>query len=300
MRPRKAWMIGLVVSAIAGLIILANLPQSESTPVTLATLNYRVIEQPDSIVHVLTIPNNRNYALVPHVSETLATVAQMDAQIDQSIAVLNGGFFDPLNQKTTSYVVIDGQEVVSPERNERLMGNPDLTTYLPAILNRSEFRVYQCDGGQRRYDIVSHQTAPPDGCQLQHAIAAGPQLLPVDTSQAEAFIDSNADGSLRRDALGYSQPNARTAIGLMADGTVLWVMAAQKATPSGRSGMTLPALAAFMKNLGAQKGLNLDGGTSSSLYYGGQTINGKLNHAGELGSRSVKSGWAIVQINEPI
>jgi exopolysaccharide biosynthesis protein len=298
MQPRRAWIVGITVSAIAGLIILTNCSQSTSILVKEATLNYRVIEQPDSIVHLLTIPNNRNYALLPYVSENLATVAQMSSKIEREIAVLNGGFFDPLNQKTTSYVVIDGQEVASPEQNERLMGNPDLTTYLPAILNRSEFRVYQCEGGQRRYDIVPHQAPLPPTCQRQHAIAGGPQLLPVDTSQPEAFIDY-AEGTLRRDALGHSQPNARTAIGLTADGIVLWVMVAQKPTASGRSGMTLPALAAFMKDLGAQKVLNLDGGTSSSLYYGGQTINGKLSPSGDPSSRAVKSGLAIIQVNEP-
>ncbi len=73
------------------------------------------------------------------------------------------------------------------------------------------------------------------------------------------------------------------------DGSVVWVMVAQKPGVSTTSGMSLLALANFMKTLGIEKAMNLDGGSSASLYYNGKTIYGKLNVAGNSSRRAVKS-----------
>lgn len=56
------------------------------------------------------------------------------------------------------------------------------------------------------------------------------------------------------------------------DGSVIWVMVAQKSEPATSSGMSLPALANFMKTMGVEPAMNLDGGSSSSLYYQGKTF----------------------------
>jgi exopolysaccharide biosynthesis protein len=57
-------------------------------------------------------------------------------------------------------------------------------------------------------------------------------------------------------------------VGITRDGSIVLVMVAQKPKNPTQSGMSLPlpALADFMKSLGAQKAMNLDGGSSSSLY----------------------------------
>lgn len=57
-------------------------------------------------------------------------------------------------------------------------------------------------------------------------------------------------------------------MGITRDGSIVLVMVAQKPKNPTQSGMSLPlpALADFMKSLGAQKAMNLDGGSSSSLY----------------------------------
>jgi exopolysaccharide biosynthesis protein len=44
-----------------------------------------------------------------------------------------------------------------------------------------------------------------------------------------------------------------------------------------------------MKTLGVEKAMNLDGGSSSSLYYKGKTLYGKVDEKGNLVRRSVKS-----------
>ncbi len=249
-------------------------------------LEYEVSETPSSVVYSLKIPRGLSYYIRPFVSETVETVAGV-GQRTKAIAVINAGFFDPANNKTTSRVVIDRREAASPQQNERLMNNPDLSTYLGAILNRSEFRQYRC-AETTRYDITARSSPTPVGCDLEQAIAGGPQLLPSNTAQQEGFTDYK-NGELIRDAIGVTQPNARTAIGLTAEGNAVWVMIAQKHNPPGVSGMTLAQLTTFLRGIGVKQALNLDGGTSSSLYFNGQVHYGKLGAQGQSVPRAVKS-----------
>ncbi len=280
-------IVGVVTGRVAMTLFQSPSPHEASSIATQSqVLEYKVFDRPDSVVHVLTIPSGSRYQVRSFVSDTLATVAQV-GQKQGAIATINAGFFDPVNQKTTSYVVAKGHEVASPKNNERLMENPKLASYLDAILNRSEFRVYFCES-KIRYDIVLHREPTPVGCELIEAMGGGPQLLPIDTGKQEGFIDF-ANGAMVRDAIGSVQPNARTAIGLTQNGGLIWMMVAQKSTQSGSSGLTLAAVANFLKKLGAYKVLNLDGGTSSSLYFQGKAIYGKQDSSGNVIPRAVKS-----------
>ncbi|MEM7065977.1 MAG: phosphodiester glycosidase family protein [Cyanobacteria bacterium P01_B01_bin.77] len=219
-------------------------------------------DSPTPVARVSIVAIPFNYPVDIAASEELKTVSDFAADLD-ALAVLNGGFFDPNNAQTTSFVTVNGSLVADPRHNRRLVNNPDLAVYMDQILNRSEFRRYACGGGIR-YDITTHNASLPSGCELHSALGAGPQLLPHDTSQAEGFTDYT-NGTLSRDAIGTQQRNARSAIGIKLDGTLVWVMVTQE---DAAGGMTLTELAAFMTTLGVQKALNLDGGSSSSLHFG--------------------------------
>ncbi|XGV95266.1 MAG: phosphodiester glycosidase family protein [Leptolyngbya sp. BL-A-14] len=245
----------------------------------------KVYSQPHSLVYTVKIPLDSHFEVLPAVSQTVETVDAI-AQRQGAIAVLNGGFFDPDNQQSTAYVTLNGKLVADPRQNESLMSNPKLTPYLSKILNRTELRQYQC-GDRREYAITLHSEVVPAGCQLVNALGGGPRLLPIMTAEEEGFV-AEANGVVIRDALGSRQPNARTAIGLTRDRCLLWVMVAQKPGVNG-SGMTLQELAAFLKTLDVEEAMNLDGGSSSSLYYEGKTVDGKLDTAGKPVMRPVKS-----------
>ncbi|HEY9751958.1 MAG TPA: phosphodiester glycosidase family protein [Coleofasciculaceae cyanobacterium] len=253
--------------------------------VTPAPLNYQVISYRGTAVSVLTIPPGATYAVRPVVADTVDTVAAM-AQRNGAIAAINAGFFDPNNQKTTSYVTIQRELVADPRQNERLVNNPSLTAYLPQILNRSELRRYRC-GEANQYAITLHQAPVPDHCQLIDAIGGGPQLLPALTAEQEAFTQA-IKGEIVRDALGLQQRNARTAVGVTPTGQMIWVMVPHR-VDQPTSGLSLPDLAALLQQQGAYQAINLDGGSSSVLYYRGQTIAGKLDAAGRSLNRPVKS-----------
>ena len=247
------------------------------------TIHYEQRILPQSIANILLIPANSRFLVTSGGSDKVNTVEEF-AQKHRAVAIFNAGFFDPANQKSTSYAVIQGKLVANPKENERLVNNPKLRPYLGQIFNRTEFRRYLC-GQTVRYSITLHSESPPAGCQLVDAIGAGPRLLPELTLVQEGFVD-NANG---RDALGSKQPNARTAVGITHDGSIILVMVAQKPSAGANSGISLPALADFMKTLGVQKAMNLDGGSSSSLYYKGKTFYGKVDLEGNPIKRPVKS-----------
>ncbi len=263
-------------------------PSAEISRPKLTIQNWPHNEAPQARVYVLTIPPNE--AVEVAISDGLKTVEEFAADTE-AMAVLNGGFFDPNNGQTTSFMTVNGELVADPRNNRRLIDNPDLSVYMEQILNRSEFRRYAC-GGDIRYDIAFHNADAPNGCTIHSSLGAGPQLIP-DTSQVEGFTDY-ADGALMRDAIGTQQRNARSAIGLQENGTLLWVMVAQTG-PTG--GMTLAELTEFMITLGAEKALNLDGGSSSSLYVAesftargvAQSYYGRLDQQGQKIQRPIKS-----------
>jgi len=246
---------------------------------------YETVPLPAATVHLVTIPDPVRYPVQVATVDTLARVDQIAAEVCEGcvVAAINAGFFDPNNGLTTSYVAVEGALVADPNGNERLIGNPDLASYRDQILNRSEFRRYDC-GGTPRYDITLHQAPTPTGCALVDAVGAGPQLLPQDTSVAEGFVDR----SVARDALGSQSANARSAVGLKADGSVVLATVAQVPGVSP-SGMTLGEVAAFLSDRGVVQALNLDGGSSSTLVYQGTTHYGRLNGSGEWVQRPVKS-----------
>lgn len=272
-------------------------PPPDGQPMQAQTLQYEVRTLPKSTVYLLRIPAHSRFRVVPAISDQVDTLETF-ARRHGAIAVINGGFFDPMNQQSTSYVMQQGTLVADPKQNQRLVNNPNLTPYLEQIFDRSELRRYQCgqggQGGQGfRYAIARHQAPPLTGCQLVDALGAGPQLLPNTTAVEEGFW-ATAAGAVIRDSLGSRQANARSAVGMTSDGNLVWVMVAQRTEAPTSSGMSLEELANFMKTLGVEQAINLDGGSSSSLYYQGKTVYGKVNEAGDRIQRSIKSVLLVV------
>ena len=249
-----------------------------------ADIHYQMYRQPTSIVHVVTVYHFSERHILPKVMAELTNIEKL-AEKSRAIVAINGGYFDPANQKTTSYITRDTVLVADPRTNERLIDNPDLQPYLGKILDRAEFRRYSCDG-TIKYDIALRSAAIPDNCILQDALGAGPQLLPEDNSVAEGFT-AYQNGKLIRNAIGGDVPNARSAVAITPQQDIILAMVEQRKPDN--SGMSLADLATFLKSLGATEAMNLDGGSSSSLYYRGKTYYGKLDKEGNAVQRPLKS-----------
>ena len=280
------FILPLLIPAVprADAEMIVEIPPSAAPQIS--HLDYQAYELEKATVHVVTLPAGSRLNVA--VADDLMTLKDF-AQQENALVVLNGGFFDPQNGKTTSHLISQGQAVGDPADNERLVGNPKLAQYMTQILNRSEFRVYACQTDRAlievNYDIVLHDAPVLDGCITQSAMGGGPQLLPEDTSFEEGFIDYQA-GELVRDAIGSMGSNARSAIALTTDNNILLMMVAQRLDAPG---LSLSEVADFAASLGAVKLLNLDGGSSSSIFYDGQTYFGKLDADGNPIERPIKS-----------
>lgn len=329
----KRFVVLLALLAVSGLLLFSSLKRAPACPAKRQTSpSFQQESRPTGTLYTLIVPADSPYVLALGVSPALAGLEAPDWQaaagLKAPIFLINAGFFDPRNRQTTSYLARDGVITDDPTRNARLMDNPQLTSYLPAILNRSEFRVYRCRtkpqaasgagltgktdkrGGQAvqaqeaiRYDIVPHDTPVPETCRILDAAGAGPSLLPRLMDKEEAFVEYDASGRLTRDPIGVRVRNARSVIGLTDKGDVILMLGAQQDSTAQSSsdkgdavkaGFTLPEMTAFLKDRGAVKAMALDGGSSSGVLYRDRVIYGKLNADGSPVKRPVKSVWMVV------
>ncbi len=111
--------------------------------------------------------------------------------------------------------------------------------------------------------LLTSQSQPPIFEQYPNVIGGGPLLIRdrniVLNPQLEGFSTNFIEGAA-----------PRTAVGKTSDGT--WIIATMHDRVGGR-GPTLQETAQIMQQLGAIDALNLDGGSSSSLYLGGALLN---------------------------
>ena len=132
-----------------------------------------------------------------------------------SLLTINTGFFDPKNQKSISYIVNDYQTVEDPLFNENLMLNPVLRKKMKLILDRTEFRILDCDS-KLKYEIASHGAKVDFLCSIKESAQGGPLLLPNLQLEEEYFIEKDADGNITREAASVLHKTPRTLIGLKA------------------------------------------------------------------------------------
>jgi exopolysaccharide biosynthesis protein len=276
---------------ISGLMInwWQNAPSFHHSELELQRLDKDTYE-----VLYLKIPSSSKYGIMPVVSDRLELLPDLMGKVkDSAIAGINAGFFDPANKQTTSFVIGQGTLLANPVDNRNFVENPDLFPYITNMLNRSEFRVLDCNG-KRQYVIAKHRDAVKSRCKLIHSMQAGPNLFDPKSVEEEAFI-AHKNGKRIRDPLGVDRKNARSAVGIDAEGNVIMAMVAMKPLETEPSGATLREMADIMRELGARQALSLDGGSSSTLWACGQTFYGKLDNAFNPIKRPIKSALVVIR-----
>lgn len=106
-------------------------------------------------------------------------------------------------------------------------------------------------------------TLPADFGRYPQIIGAGPVLVQNRQIVLDAKSEGFSDAFIREKA-------ARSAIGVTSSGTLLIAAVHNRA---GGAGPTLAEIAKVMQQMGCVDALNFDGGSSTSLYLGGQLIN---------------------------
>ena len=175
---------------------------------------------------------------------------------------INTGFFDLKNQKTISYIVNNKKIIANPTENNSLMNSKELQPYMDKILNRSELRILKC-GRKYKYDIARHNDAICDRCTLMASAQGGPQLLPItdiyQTLEDEFFI-VRKNGKVVRQSASVLFRAARTVVGIKDNNLHILIF-------SNNARKTIPEVAIICRNLGFEKAMAFDGGSSTSLDY---------------------------------
>lgn len=176
-----------------------------------------------------------------------------------SVMTINAGFFDPKNKKTISYIVTDRNTVEDPLFNENLLMNPVLRQNIEKIVNRTEFRVVECNN-KYHFEIVPHKSSVDFACSIVTSAQGGPMILPELKLEEEFFVVKNKEGKVVRESASVLEKTPRTIIGLK--GNYIHILIITEKNPK-----TIYEVRDLCQKLGLEKAMAFDGGSSTSLNY---------------------------------
>jgi exopolysaccharide biosynthesis protein len=265
-----------------------------------------------SLAYLCVLPlNDKDLKIAPFFNEKPATTSAT-AQNEGALVAVNGGFFNLSNCQSTSYIVIDGKSQCEPKENSALVNNPKLQPFLKTIFNRSELRILLDDKKHRSIQIAKHNEPLPKNERLESALQAGPQLLPILTDKAEAFVRTESGGVAKGtassgvvvDSIGAHRLAARTACGATPDGHLMLISVANKRQSEYSAGVTLAQLADILRELGCDRAINFDGGTSTTMVVCSQKTDDSAQNpcqmkvvCGRTPETQIKSGLLIKVAN---
>lgn len=216
------------------------------------------ISHDNGIYHIILKGDKIKKKIKVYSSQDLKTNAEIH-QASGALLTVNAGFFDPVNGKTISYVVMDGQTVEDPMFNENLLANSFLNRNIDKILNRTEFRIVDCNN-KLHYEIVPHKTSQDFECYTKEAVQGGPLILPELKMEEELFVVKDENGKVIRESCSMLHKTSRTVLGIK-DGD-LHILVITDDNP-----MDMYEVQTLCRKLGFERAMGLDGGSSTSLNY---------------------------------
>lgn len=240
---RKLLLICLCFTILASTVLAAGEP---------IQINYD-----DGIYHIVLDGKKVEKKLEFVTSEKLITNKEAHLASGATLTI-NAGFFDPNNQKTISYIVTDRNTAADPLFNENLLMNPVLRQNLDKIINRTEFRVVECEN-KIHYEIVPHKTPVDFACSIITSAQGGPMILPELKLEEEFFIVKK-DDKIVRESASVLEKTARTIIGLKGNDIHILII-------TNKNPKTIYEVRDLCQNLGLDRAMAFDGGSSTSLNY---------------------------------
>ena len=211
-------------------------------------------------------------------SESLITNQEAHFKSKAKLTI-NAGFFDPKNEKTISYIVTDSVTSEDPHFNDSLMNNPYLRKNLDKVLNRTEFRILECDGNKFQYQIAPHKTPVDFGCIIKTSAQGGPLILPTLKLEEEFFVVKK-DGQVVRESSSVLHKTSRTIIGLKDGEAHILII-------TDENPMNMYEVQEYCKKIGLERAMAFDGGSSTSLNYKDEIE--VISTKGDGAGRSLKS-----------
>ncbi|MCI1944875.1 phosphodiester glycosidase family protein [Clostridium luticellarii] len=218
--------------------------------------------------------NFKGYILIIHdptrvkvgYSKKLGTAGELTSRIaknNNAVAAINGGGFKDSSSGDSKWTGTGGKPTGILMSNGKVVSNdiedPDEKSEVMAITNKGQLLV----GNHSLNDMKERG--------VTEAISFGPALI------------VNGKGTIKSGDGGWGIA-PRTAIGQRSDGAMIFLVIDGRQTKS--IGASLRDVQNIMIKYGAINATNLDGGSSSTMYYEGEVIN---NTCDPLGERSVPS-----------
>lgn len=200
-----------------------------------------------------------------------------------SILTINTGFFDPETGKTMSYVVTDRNTAVDPMFTDSLLYNPILSRNREKILNRTEFRIVECNN-KYKYEIAPHKSDVDFGCAIITSAQGGPMILPQLRLEEEFFIVKDENGNIIRESASVLHKTSRTIIGIKDEEAHILII-------TDKNPMDIYEVQKLCKSLGFDRAMAFDGGSSTSLNYKNSIE--VVSNIGDGGGRMLKSFMII-------
>ena len=216
------------------------------------------IDCEDGIYHIILDGKKVGRKLKFVSSEKLITNKEAHLSSASNLTI-NAGFFDPVNQKTISYIVTDRNTSADPLFNENLLSNSVLRQNIDKIINRTEFRVVECNE-KYHYEIVPHKTPVEFACSIVSSAQGGPLLIPELRLEEEFFILKNSEGKIIRQSASVLEKTARTIIGLKGDEIHILII-------TNKNPKTIYEARDLCVKFGLERAMAFDGGSSTSLNY---------------------------------
>lgn len=257
-RQRGKAIKKLCISASLHLCIFFTIYSLLFTPIARAFCDPIQINYNDGIYHIIIDGKKVEKKIQFISSESLITNKEAHKK-SGAVLTVNAGFFDPKNQKTISYIVNDGVTMADPLMNESLFQNSILRKNIDKIVNRTEFRVIDCDG-KYHYEIVPHKTQTDFACSVVTSAQGGPMILPELKLEEEFFVVKDAEGKVIRESASVLEKTARTIIGLKGNDIHLLII-------TDKNPMTMYEVQDLCKKLGLDRAMAFDGGSSTSMNY---------------------------------
>ena len=201
----------------------------------------------------------------------------------RSILTINTGFFDPETGKTLSYVVTDRNTAIDPMFTDSLLYNPVLSRNREKILNRTEFRIVECNN-KYKYEIAPHKSDIDFGCSIITSAQGGPMILPQLRLEEEFFIVKDEEGNIIRESASVLHKTSRTIIGIKDNEAHILII-------TDENPMDIYEVQKLCKELGFDRAMAFDGGSSTSLNYKNSIE--VISTIGDGGGRMLKSFMII-------
>jgi len=178
------------------------------------------------------------------------------------------------------YQALTDNEIVLTVINDRITNSQNLSTSEPPIpipangylITARSYQSVITDLVPGTFIEIQRQTIPDQLAPFSQIVGAGPLLIRDQTIWLNPGLEKFSPAFAQQKAY-------RSAIGQTAEGNLILVAVSSRL---GGPGPSLSELVVIMQQLGAIHALNLDGGSSTSLYLGGRLINRSLRHVARV------------------